>query len=305
MTAPSDPRLAALRRFAVAITALNVLGHSWLGFEQSWLQVVAALTTAYVVELLLEVSDAWARRRAPAFLGGGVKRFVDFMLPAHITGLAVVMLLYANDAVLPFVFAATVAVASKALFQATVGHGRRHFFNPSNVGICLTLVLFPWVGIAPPYEFTENVSGALQWLIPAVPVASGSLLHAKLVKRLPLITAWMLVFAAQAVVRAAVLGRPPIAGLLPMTGMAFLLYSFYMLPDPATTPSSTRSQIVFGSSVAVTYGALMLLHVSFGLFFALGLVCGARGVGLHAMAYARTRRLRVPEPVLPIGAAEP
>ena len=28
-------RLDALRRFAVAITVLTVLGHSWLGFEPS------------------------------------------------------------------------------------------------------------------------------------------------------------------------------------------------------------------------------------------------------------------------------
>ncbi|NEQ87997.1 MAG: enediyne biosynthesis protein UnbU, partial [Moorea sp. SIO2I5] len=31
-------RLGGLRRFAIAITVLNLLGHTVLGFEQSWAQ---------------------------------------------------------------------------------------------------------------------------------------------------------------------------------------------------------------------------------------------------------------------------
>ena len=31
--------------------------------------------------------------------------------------------------------------------------------NPSNFGIAIVLLLFPWVAIAPPYHFTENLSG--------------------------------------------------------------------------------------------------------------------------------------------------
>ena len=31
----AQDRLGGLRRFAIAITVLNVLGHTWLGFEQS------------------------------------------------------------------------------------------------------------------------------------------------------------------------------------------------------------------------------------------------------------------------------
>ena len=60
-------RLPALRRFAAAITILNVLGHFVLGFEQSWAQPLVALGTAYSVELTLEVVSAWAERRRPAF----------------------------------------------------------------------------------------------------------------------------------------------------------------------------------------------------------------------------------------------
>ena len=44
-------RLAALRRFAITISVLNVLGHTVLGFENSWAQMVVALLTAYGTEI--------------------------------------------------------------------------------------------------------------------------------------------------------------------------------------------------------------------------------------------------------------
>ena len=51
-------RLGGLRRFAVAITVLNILGHTFFGFEQSFAQPLVALVSAYSTELLLEFIDA-------------------------------------------------------------------------------------------------------------------------------------------------------------------------------------------------------------------------------------------------------
>ena len=62
-------RLGALRRFAFAITALNVVGHTWLGFEQSWAQPLVALATAYASSSSRDDRRARARR-APRFRGG-------------------------------------------------------------------------------------------------------------------------------------------------------------------------------------------------------------------------------------------
>src|SRR6516164_847793 len=102
-----DTRLPALRRFAVAITILNVLGHTVLGFEQSWAQPLVALSVAYSLELILEVASSWSERRRANFRGGWL-RLVDFLLPAHISALAVSMLLYANEKLAPIAFAAAV-----------------------------------------------------------------------------------------------------------------------------------------------------------------------------------------------------
>ena len=74
-----DMRLAALRRFATAITLLNVLGHTVLGFEQSLAQPLVALLVAYSTEILLEVLESRRLGRKPRFLGPGTT-FLDFML---------------------------------------------------------------------------------------------------------------------------------------------------------------------------------------------------------------------------------
>ncbi len=283
-------RLGGLRRFAVAITVLNILGHTFFGFEQSFAQPLVALATAYSVELLIEFIDALCNHRAPRFLGGGARRFIDFLLSAHITALACAMLLYANETLGPVVFAATVAICSKAVLRVPAGGGTRHFFNPSNFGITVTLLVFSWVSVAPPYQFTENMTGAGDWILPAVIVCSGTFLNARFTHRLPLIGAWLGGFVAQAALRNLFFETPFGAALVPMTGVSFILYTFYMVTDPATTPSGRREQIAFGLSVAAVYGLLVVTHVVFGLFFALTIVCIFRGLGMYAMNATRWAR---------------
>jgi hypothetical protein len=292
-------RLGGLRRFAIAITVLNILGHAFFGFEQSLAQPVVALVSAYSVELLLEFIDARCNHRPLRFLGGGPRKFIEFLLSAHITGLACAMLLYANERLGPVIFASTVAICSKCLLRVPAERGTRHFFNPSNFGITVTLLVFAWVSIAPPYQFTENMTGIGDWILPAVIVCTGTFLNARFTHRLPLIAAWLGGFVAQAALRSLFLDTPFGAGLIPMTGVAFILYTFYMVTDPATTPSGRREQIAFGFSVAAVYGLLMVAHVVFGLFFALSIVCSVRGLGIYATRWVRSRARKEIEVVAP------
>jgi len=291
-----DFRLAALRRFAIAITVLNIAGHVFLGFEQSLAQVFASLVTAYSLDIGLETIDARANRRKPRF-GGSPGDLVNFLLPSHITGLAVAMLLFANDRILPIIFATTVAIASKTVFRAPVGNGKRHFFNPSNVGIAVTLFLFPWVGIAPPYQFTENLGGIAHWILPGVLILTGTFLNARFTRRMPLIIAWVGGFALQALIRNLFFGTSWTGGLVPITGVVFLLFTFYMITDPGTTPTKPVNQVVFGGGVALAYSFLLILHVAFGLFFALVIVCTLRGIGLYVFAALSVKQgMELPAP---------
>jgi Na+-translocating ferredoxin:NAD+ oxidoreductase RnfD subunit len=298
MSAP-DLRLAALRRFSVAITVLNVCGRLWLGFENSWAQMFVALGTAYLVELVLEVIDARANQRPYKFKGGWV-RGVDFLLPAHISGMAISMLLYAGGLLLPFAFASAVGIASKVLCTAPVNNSRRHFLNPSNTGIAVTVLLFPYIAPAVPYQFTEYLTGGLSRALPVLVICVGTFMNWRYTQRMPLVLSWVGAFALQGVARCLLYGLPVSVGLAPMTGVAFVLFTFYMITDPGATPSRWKGQVVFGAGVAFVYAALMLAHVGFPLFYALLVVSAARGLLLHLEA-ARPTRPKVGEELQPFG----
>lgn len=288
-----DPKVVtALRRFAISITVFNILGYTVLGFEQPWSWPLIALATGYTLEIGLEWISARTEGRTPRYSGSGLRGLVEFLYPAHITSLAMNMLIYVNDQLLTMIFGVAVAIGAKWVLRAPVKGRLRHYMNPSNFGITVILLLFPWASIAPPYHFTEHVSGIVDWLVPVVILVAGTMLNAKLTNRMWLIGAWVVTFALQSVVRGVVLDTSIIAALGTMTGVAFVLFTNYMITDPGTSPSQPLSQVAFGSGVAVVYGVLTGAGIAYGLFFATATVCLIRGGFLWALHIANQAQKR-------------
>jgi Na+-translocating ferredoxin:NAD+ oxidoreductase RnfD subunit len=277
-------RLFALWYFTTLMIVWNVVGHTILGFEQSWATPVTAIVTAVVVSMFLDWVDAWSRKRELRFTGS-VGNFLNFLPASLIPGFACGMLLYANERLAPVIFAVVLSMASKLLLRAPVAGGHtQHIFNPSNFGVAATLLLFPDVSFAPPYHFTENITGLWDWGVPLIVLVTGLAIHALFTGRLPLVGAWIAGFVLQAVVRAKIFGTPFFVPLMPMTSAAFIIFTLYMIPDPATTPLHPRRQALFGFSVAMVYALFQVAHIVFGLFFALVAVCAIRGLSLHVWA---------------------
>lgn len=286
-----DPRYLALRNFALSITVFNIFGYTLLGWEQPWLWPFLAVATAYLTELAFEFLSAWAERRQPAFVGNGPRGAMEFLLPAHITGLACNMLLFANNQWWPVMFAVVISVSQKHVLRAPIAGRMRHFMNPSNFGISVTLlVLGTWVSISPPYQFTEWANSYFRLMIPVIILTAGTVLNALLTKKTALIVGWMGGFAIQAFVRHWLFGVQLNTALGVMTGVAFILFTNYMITDPATTPTKGLAKFMFGSSVAVVYGVLMAFNVVYTLFFALSIVCALRGLGWWAANFIAKRR---------------
>lgn len=273
-----DPRYLALRNFAISMSVFNILGYTVLGFEQPWTWPIFALLVGYTIEIVVEVAWAYAEDRRPAFMGHGKWGLYTFLLPTHITALAANMLLYANDQFWPIAFAVAVAVGQKAVLRAPIMGRLRHFMNPSNLGITVTLLAFSWVNVAPPYHFTENVPDVIRIVVPIVIITAGTVLNAILTRKVPLIVGWVGAFVIQALIRHFVWDVALWAALGPMTGVAFVLFTNYMITDPGTTPTAGRMQFMFGASVGMVYGLLVLANVVYTLFFAVTIVCLARGL---------------------------
>lgn len=287
-----DPKVVkALRRFAISISIFNIVGYLFLGFEQPWIWPIVAIATGYATELVFETIGARVEGRDPRYRGG-LKGLTEFLFPAHITAIAVNMLIYVNDRIWVMIFAVTLAVATKWILRAPVRGKLRHYMNPSNFGILMVLVLFPWGSIAPPYHFTEGLNDWGSWILPAVIIITGTILNAKLTGRMWLIFGWLSVFALQAIVRGLLFDTAIAGALSVMTGVAFILYTNYMVTDPGTTPSKPGAQFAFGAGVAIVYGLFMVAHIAYGLFFATAIVCLIRGMflwGLHFVNKAKAQ----------------
>ncbi|MGN9777022.1 enediyne biosynthesis protein [Micromonospora sp. H33] len=289
-----DPKvIMALRNFAISITVFNIFGYTVLGFEQPWLWPFVALATGYALEIVLETVGARAEGRAPRYLGNGLRGWVEFLYPAHITSLAMNMLIYVNDQILVLMFGVAVAIGAKWVLRAPLKGRMRHYMNPSNFGIAVILLLFPWASIAPPYHFTEHITGFWDWFVPAIIIVGGTMINGKLTGRMWLILGWASFFVVQAVVRGLILDVSIPGALAMMTGTAFVLFTNYMVTDPGTSPSPPAAQFAFGAGVAVVYGFLTGAGIAYGIFFATALVCLARGGfhwALHFVNQARERR---------------
>jgi len=274
-------RLFALWYFTTLMIVWNILGHTFLGFEQSHAATVVCIGTAIFFQFFLEWVDATAKNREVRWAGSWAN-FLNALPAALIPGFACSMLLFSNEHLGPIVFAVALSICSKVLFRAPVGGGRtQHVFNPSNFGVALTLVLFPQVGFAPPYHFTENVTAVWDWILPGFILLTGVVIHGCFTGRLPLVAAWVIGFALQGQFRACLSGTPHLVPFMPMTSAAFIVFTLYMVPDPATTPLKPWRQAAFGFAVAMVYGIIQMLHLVFGLFFALLTVCAIRGISLH------------------------
>lgn len=284
------PKRSALKRyfalwyFTSLLIFWNFLGHTVLGFEQSHLQSLVGLATAIFLQFLLEWIDARVNNRKPRF-AGSFADFINFLPPAIIPGLALTMLLYPNERIIPVIFGVGVAICSKVMFRAPVADGKtQHVFNPSNLGIVATLLLFPSIGVAPPYHFTENLTGMWHWALPGIVLATGLVVHGLFTGRLTLVLTWLVAFVIQGQLRSWYFETSWIVPLTPMTSAAFMVFTLYMIPDPATTPVQPLRQALFGITIAAVYGVLLVVHMVYCLFLALAIVCAVRGVCLYAWA---------------------
>lgn len=238
-----DPRVT----IAAALTLWTVLGQTSYYFNRDWTQILIAVGIACAWDLVVALV---ARR--------------EMLLPlsAYITGMSVGILLESFDWRV-YAVASTWGVLSKYLLRDST----RHFFNPSNFGIVMCLLLAPQ---------TASVAPGSQWgadyRISMVIIALG-LMMMRRVRRLDLVGAWIGGYVVMGLLRMA-LGQGGLVFVLgPMTGAEFALFSFSMLPDPKVSPPTPRGRMLWGLSIAVLDGMMRYLEIRYSMFFALFIHC--------------------------------
>jgi enediyne biosynthesis protein E5 len=156
-----------------------------------------------------------------------------------ITGLSLSLLLRTGD---PWVMAAAAAVAilSKYLFRLN----GKHLFNPATVGIVFALLVTHRAWVSP------GQWGASIWLAALIFLLGGAVLTRA--PRLDTAAAFIVTHLSLLLARAVWLGDPLAIPLHQMMTGSLLIFAFFMITDPRTTPDSRLGRILFAVVVAAT-----------------------------------------------------
>ena len=223
-----DPRLYQI----ASLSTLLLYGLFWLHFDISIWQVAITLGVAQLTQ--------YAGTRY-------------FNLPsfdpksALISSLSLCLLLRTND-LLVAGCAALIAIASKFVIR----WNNKHVFNPTN--LALVVILTSGLGWISPGQW-----GQVAWLGFLI-ACLGSLVVTRAV-RADVTLAFLAFYVGLLFVRALWLGDPLTIPLHQIESGALLIFAFFMISDPKTTPDSRTGRIVYALLVALT-----ALYVQFGFF---------------------------------------
>jgi enediyne biosynthesis protein E5 len=167
---------------------------------------------------------------------------------AAISALSLCLLLRTNHLVLA-VLAAAVTILSKFVIRVD----GRHVFNPTNFGIGVTLAATGSVWVSPGQWGTEALFAFL------LACLGGLVIYRA--ERSDVTYAFLGFYALIVVGRSLWLGDPLAIPLHQLGNGAFLLFAFFMISDPKTTPDSRAGRILFALTVAM--GAAFVQFVLF------------------------------------------
>jgi Na+-transporting NADH:ubiquinone oxidoreductase subunit NqrB len=237
-----DPRYFQI----AALVAFLCYGCTRLGFEIDALQITLTLMTAVAAQLLLALLT---RVNSPFDVRS-----------ALITGLSLCLLLRTNT-VWYAVGAAGAAILSKFIFRFR----GKHLFNPANFGLVVVLLAGPRVAWC----------SAGQWGSAAVLtfffVCLGLLIVYR-ARRADISFAFLAGYALLLFGRSTWLGEPWAIPWHRLQSGALLLFAFFMISDPRSTPDSWLGRLIFAWLVVLGAGFVQFwLNRANGLFFSLAI----------------------------------
>lgn len=230
-----DPRL-----YQIAVLAsLLVAGLTRLEFDLALSQVVVTVTTA----LLVQAIGARLARRADLGLSSAV-----------ISSLSLCLLLRTTDLRLA-ALASSIAVSSKFVLRIR----GKHLFNPTNLALVALLATADRAWVSPGQWGDVALFAFLLACLGTVVVTRAS--------RADVTFAFLVFYVGLMAARTAWLGDPMRIPLHRLQNGALLLFAFFMISDPKTTPDSRAGRVIFAAFVAL--GAY---YVHFVLFRTNGLL---------------------------------
>ncbi len=177
-----------------------------------------------------------------------------------ITSLSLCLLLRTNEIELAAV-TASLAVASKFLIR----YRNKHLFNPSNIALVFMLLCTDKVWVS------SGLWG--QTILLAALLACLGMLVLLRSQRTDITLAFLGFYIALLVARAQWLGDPLTIPVFQLQSGALLIFAFFMISDPMSTPNTRIGRVLFAAMVVLVTGYIQfILYRPNGILFALA-VC--------------------------------
>lgn len=135
----------------------------------------------------------------------------------------------------------------------TLKFNGKHIFNPTNFGLVIVLLLFDNAWVSPGQWGSAAVAGFF--------IACLGFLVVNRAARSDVTWAFLIFYSSLIFARAIWLGDPLSIPLHQLQNGAFLIFTFFMISDPKTTPDSRQGRILFALLVAL--GAYYVSYVKF------------------------------------------
>jgi len=174
--------------------------------------------------------------------------FTKDLRSAVISGLSLALLLRSNHLAI-LLLAAVIAVASKFVLRIN----KKHLFNPTNFAIVALIAATNDAWVSPGQWGSVAFFGFL------IVCLGGLVVHRA--ERADVTLAFIAFWSAIVIGRSLWLGEPMTIPLHRLENGALLLFTFFMISDPRTTPDARAGRVLFAALVALGAG-----YIQFRLF---------------------------------------
>jgi Na+-transporting NADH:ubiquinone oxidoreductase subunit NqrB len=223
-----DPRLYQI----ASLSTLLLYGLTWLHFDVSLIQIAITIGAALLTQ----------------YAGTGYFNLSTFDPKSPLISSLSLCLLLRTDHLEVAALAAAVAIGSKFVIRWK----DKHLFNPTN--LALVVMIGSGLGWISPGQW-----GQVAWFGFLI-ACLGSLVVTR-AARADVTLAFLSFYVGLLVTRAVWLGDPLTIPFHQIESGALLIFAFFMISDPKTTPDSRTGRIIY--ALLVTLAAL---YVQFGLF---------------------------------------
>ena len=204
------------------LASFLTVGVLWRDFTVQGLQVASVFATCIATQWL------WLRKLQLKQVG---------YLSALVTSFGLSLLVRA-DSLWVHPLLAFIAISSKFVLRIDGGH----VFNPANLGAVIAAYVLPGAWLSPG-QWGQDIALATLFL------AMGTLVTQR-ARRLDIGWVFLAAFAALLTMRVISLGQNPMIIAHQLQNGAILLFAFFMISDPMTTPRHAKVRIIYAMAVA-------------------------------------------------------